>query len=1139
MKRNFFTGTGVLAVFLILMLGLINEEGKDSSRTASATATSDDYDYNILSGVQPSGIPFAHKDVYLTQAWHYTKGNGVDIGSLKGQPVYAAIRAIAANSKIRATTIWGENPTSQCRYVAIEFFRDNPDGTFVDLGSVKYLHTSEISTMIHGESIPLPSVNNEIAMKKIGMLLDTTWVEVRDDSWGKKIAMEIHDRVRDTTDSFVADGNPIGTVQSVSVDGKNFTVRQLFTVWHEQKWRESLGEKQPAGSDGADCPSTGPHLHQEIALLDREYLPNPNISLWRNLGFNKKEPFCSDIWIFKLQSSSTAPAASPITTCPPVPTTPVLSVEPGNGQIDLSWTNPNASRTDAVTGYEIRSRVATSLLEGTWQSIGDGTTTEHVLTKLQNGTTYIIELRVVTARLLRSAVTRITATPVQTYTLTTGTQIEGASRAGGGGSITPASGDHVYPQGTKVKVSVSIAPGYTFFEWDVDGGLGRCSSQDSENQGVTRICNVTMTADTTVTAHFLGPKGLTVPSSSEGSIKCTVGETTTNCEGSTTNYDHGTTVWLLAEPDNADTHEFSHWTVSTSGGVSGSADTRHTKNPLDVTLNADTTVTATFTAKATPTPTPTPTPTYKLTATAGSGGSIECRTGSTTGTVVSCTGTFEEDTVVKIIPTVSSTHTFGSWTGCDSTSANVCTVTMTAAKTVSASFTAKPTPRYKLTATAGSGGSIQCRTGSTSGPIVSCTGTFAENTVITITASPGSTHTFGGWTGCGTTSGTTCTVTMTAAKTVIASFTAKPPPPPATYRLDARAGTGGGVACKVGALGVSCRRSFSAGTVVTITATTNTGYDFGSWTGCDSTSGATCTVTMNAAKTVRATFTVKPTPTPPPTTYQLDARAGSGGRVACRVSTFTISCGITFLPGAVVTITATPHSTHDFGSWTGCDSTNGAVCTVTMTADKTVRATFTVKPTPTQPPPPPTTHRLDARAGTGGSITCRAGTLTVGCTRTFVAGTVVTITASTNTGYDFSAWTGCDSTRANVCTVTMTAAKTVRAVFRVTPPTTYRLTIKADYRPNASGNVSPREGTHSYRAGTRVMITAMPLFLSSANWTDCDRMTATVCTVTMNSNRTVTVTFYPFGASSEEEEAGDGASATPTATPTPSGTPIP
>ena len=71
----------------------------------------------------------------------------------------------------------------------------------------------------------------------------------------------------------------------------------------------------------------------------------------------------------------------------------------------------------------------------------------------------------------------------------------------------------------------------------------------------------------------------------------------------------------------------------------------------------------------------------------------------------------------------------------------------------------------------------------------------------------------------------------------------------------------------------------------------------------------------------------------------------------------------------------------------------------------------------------------------------------------------------------------------------------------------------------------------------RVMITATPILGGSVIWSDCDRPSASVCTVTMNGHRTVTATFYPATGFSEEEEAGDGASATPTATPTPSATP--
>ena len=389
----------------------------------------------------------------------------------------------------------------------------------------------------------------------------------------------------------------------------------------------------------------------------------------------------------------------------------------------------------------------------------------------------------------RLPVKTVTATFAPSTTLTTRTWIEGARTSGGGGAISPASDAH--PQGRAVNLTARAAPTHLFSRWEVVGGAGACD-RGSVSTGPGRVsatCTVTLTADTTVIAYFVGAYGLTVPSSDLGSIKCTVGGTTTNCEGATTNYASGTKVWLRAKPDNTDTHEFSHWTVSTSGsGASGSVDTEYTKNPLDVTMDAATTVTATFRAKPTPTPTATatPTPTYKLTATAGSGGSIECRTGSVSGTIVSCTGTFDEDTVIKIIPTVSGTHTFGSWTGCDSiSSANVCTVTMTAAKTVTASFTARstPTPTYKLDARAGSGGSVRCRTGGISGTIVSCTGTFDEDTVVTITASVSNTHTFGSWTGCDSiSSANVCTVTMNAAKAVRAAFTAKPPPTGGTYR---------------------------------------------------------------------------------------------------------------------------------------------------------------------------------------------------------------------------------------------------------------------------------------------------------------------------------------------------------------------
>jgi hypothetical protein len=53
---------------------------------------------------------------------------------------------------------------------------------------------------------------------------------------------------------------------------------------------------------------------------------------------------------------------------------------------------------------------------------------------------------------------------------------------------------------------------------------------------------------------------------------------------------------------------------------------------------------------------------------------------------------------------------------------------------------------------------------------------------------------------------------------------------------------------------------YDSGTIVILTAAENTGYEFDSWTGCDSPSGNVCTMTMDTDKNVTATFLVCPDP---------------------------------------------------------------------------------------------------------------------------------------------------------------------------------------------------------------------------------------------------------------------------------------
>ena len=100
---------------------------------------------------------------------------------------------------------------------------------------------------------------------------------------------------------------------------------------------------------------------------------------------------------------------------------------------------------------------------------------------------------------------------------------------------------------------------------------------------------------------------------------------------------------------------------------------------------------------------------------------------------------------------------------------------------------------------------------------------------------------------------------MDAAKSVTATFTL------VTYTLTvAKAGTGSGTVTSSPAginCGADCSEPYNSGTVVTLTPTAAAGSTFAGWSGACTGTGA-CQVTMNAAKSVTATFTLTTSPTP-------------------------------------------------------------------------------------------------------------------------------------------------------------------------------------------------------------------------------------------------------------------------------------
>ena len=179
--------------------------------------------------------------------------------------------------------------------------------------------------------------------------------------------------------------------------------------------------------------------------------------------------------------------------------------------------------------------------------------------------------------------------------------------------------------------------------------------------------------------------------------------------------------------------------------------------------------------------------------------------------------------------------------GGDSTYTNVACGTTTATLTVSKTGTGTVTS---------SPAGINC--GST------CSGSYTSGTSVTMTAAAGASYSFTGWSGACTGTGS-CVVTMDAAKSVTATFTAQ------SFALTlVKAGTGSGTVTSSPSginCGSTCSANYNNGTSVTLTATASSGSTFAGWSGACTGTGS-CSVTMDAAKSVTATFNVSP-PSPP------------------------------------------------------------------------------------------------------------------------------------------------------------------------------------------------------------------------------------------------------------------------------------
>src|SRR5207244_2995139 len=107
-----------------------------------------------------------------------------------------------------------------------------------------------------------------------------------------------------------------------------------------------------------------------------------------------------------------------------------------------------------------------------------------------------------------------------------------------------------------------------------------------------------------------------------------------------------------------------------------------------------------------------------------------------------------------------------------------------------------------------------------------------------------------------------------------------------------------------------------------------------------------------------------------------------------------------FERGAMVTLTAVDGQGSLFRSWSGACTGNRRTCTLTMTADRTVTATFDL------------VHRLEVgKTGLGsGTVTSSPQGIRCGadCSKDYPDGTRVVLVAQADAASKFVGWAGCD-----------------------------------------------------------------------------------------------------------------------------------
>ncbi len=258
--------------------------------------------------------------------------------------------------------------------------------------------------------------------------------------------------------------------------------------------------------------------------------------------------------------------------------------------------------------------------------------------------------------------------------------------------------------------------------------------------------------------------------------------------------------------------------------------------------------------------------------------------------------------------------------------------------------------------------------------------------------------------------------------------------------------------------GATCSASFTQGTTISLNAAPASGSVFAGWSGGGCSGTGTCTVTMNAAQSVTATFNT----------------AQSFGTLNLQVS------GLPSGNSATLTITGPDGFSQQRTILTGTGQSLSDVVTgiYTITAPSVVVSGTTYNPNPASQnvtvttgsatasvnytQAPAASFALTVNKGGSGSGTVNSSPAGINCgatcNATFSSGASVILSPVADAGSTFAGWSGaCSGT--GTCSVTMDAARSVTATFNAAPAG--GLNIIAAKPPNAPTDATRNKGQSS------------------------------------------------------------------------------